>query len=437
MKFAKELEDQAVPEWKTKYLEYKKGKKRLKAVEKAIREFDSKSPPTVTRRPDLHSPFNSLRDAPVKTLLRESPPAANGRSTSSSNAPLTQTRSRSEAPTPRWERAAAEDRAEDATPRARPIQINERSPLYSPETQNGPRMTRYGSIIGSPPHESDSGLDLHPASTLELPMPSIDPEYDRPVSPNGNAGEEILAPAAENTRPFHLSQQTSEVNLPAKWQQPPGASPAELQPTSTLHSRYRGLLHRSMHRSASTPGTQPLRRLFSFAGRPSPSQRQASSSQEIQMQEFEEWKVVESSKRDFHLFLEAELNKIDTFYKERESEAEERLKLLRGQLHTMREWRMVDLQRREHSKNKSNHRHLSAVTAVGQDKVGESSKFMLKHGTPFMGAQDPAAERGSVARQDYDRKFVPPPIKYQEAKRRLKLAMQEIYRSLELLSTLR
>jgi SPX domain protein involved in polyphosphate accumulation len=40
MKFAKELEENLVAEWKEKYLDYKGGKKKLKAVSRAVRNAD-------------------------------------------------------------------------------------------------------------------------------------------------------------------------------------------------------------------------------------------------------------------------------------------------------------------------------------------------------------------------------------------------------------
>ena len=38
MKFAKELDEGHVPEWRYKYIDYKQGKKKIKAVSRALRE---------------------------------------------------------------------------------------------------------------------------------------------------------------------------------------------------------------------------------------------------------------------------------------------------------------------------------------------------------------------------------------------------------------
>lgn len=66
MKFNKELDENAVPEWKEKYLDYKQGKKKLKAVGRAIKSVD-KSP---FKNASRQSPFgSSLRDAPVQNLF--------------------------------------------------------------------------------------------------------------------------------------------------------------------------------------------------------------------------------------------------------------------------------------------------------------------------------------------------------------------------------
>ncbi|KAJ2971311.1 hypothetical protein NQ176_g7754 [Zarea fungicola] len=44
MKFAKELERDAVPEWRVKYLDYKAGKKYVKAVARAVNRANGNTP---------------------------------------------------------------------------------------------------------------------------------------------------------------------------------------------------------------------------------------------------------------------------------------------------------------------------------------------------------------------------------------------------------
>lgn len=424
MKFAKELEEQAVPEWKTRYLDYKKGKKKLKAVARAVRELDSKSLGP-SRAPTFTSPFSSLRDAPVKSLLRRSPLVPNGRSAATNNAPLSQTRSRSETQVPQRPVPAAEGDVGDATPRAGGVRFNERSPLRSPEHNAAPRMTRYGSIIGSPPQQGDSDVDLRPASTLELPMPIMDPEYDRPLSPGSEPG-----PASEPLRQDMSTQPQVDLHPTKRPQQTPSESPKHTKQRTAHQSRYTSLLRRSLQRSASTSGEQSLvTRVFSFSGRESPGQAQ-NQSHEIALEEYRE---LDMKRNAFFLFLDEELSKIGVFYKEMEDEVTERLKLLRSQLHTMRYWRLQDIQHQSANHHNTNHRHLSTIANVGQDKIGKTSRSMAQLGSPSLIADNGQVERGNVAAQDYQRSHAP--IKYQSAKGKLKRAMQELYRALELLKS--
>jgi SPX domain protein involved in polyphosphate accumulation len=58
---------------------------------------------------------------------------------------------------------------------------------------------------------------------------------------------------------------------------------------------------------------------------------------------------------------------------------------------------------------------------------------MAQLGSPSITPDNAQIERRNVAAQDYQRTNAP--IKYQSAKRKLKLAMQELYRALELLKS--
>ena len=284
-------------------------------------------------------------------------------------------------------------------------------------------MTRYGSMIGSPPQQAQRDDDLRPASTLELPMPSIDPDYDRPISPTNEvppSEPHVEPPPQPEVHPESLQSVRESA----------AESPRSTKPRVAFRSRYADLLRRSLQRSTSTPGAPPLgARLFSFAGRDSPGQAQSQSqSQEIPLEDYRE---VDLKRGDFFLFLDGELAKVGLFYKEEEDKAAERLKLLRGQLHTMRYWRLQDIQNESANHHNTGHRHLSTITNVGQDKIGKTSHSMAQLGSPSIPADNAQIERSSVAGQDYQRT----PIKYQSARRKLKDAFQELYRALELLKS--
>lgn len=118
MKFAKELEENLVAEWKEKYLDYKGGKKKLKAVARAVRNADK--PP---RSNTIAPASGSFRDGPVQAFLKRSlthdtsADAQHGLSTTESG------NHASNSQTPRG--------TDLAPPRSsQPQPINERSPLY-------------------------------------------------------------------------------------------------------------------------------------------------------------------------------------------------------------------------------------------------------------------------------------------------------------------
>jgi xenotropic and polytropic retrovirus receptor 1 len=255
MKFAKELDDNAIPEWRDKYLDYKAGKKKLKAVVKAIR--DTNAPSSNTNGLSTgKSPFASLRDGPIHAFLRRDQQA---------NAP--QGRSRSEAPSPQI--------SPDRTPKAKPIPIGERAPLRQggPDQENGPRLTRYGSIIGSPPDENEEApiRRVPTAPSLELPAPAVeqaeaaqrhggaeDTDYDRPVSPGGAD----QAPKPPSTQLNHRGN-AYEVSKPKDIL--PGLEPTFTN-SSRLSQRYHSLF--TPQRANSTPDSRPFVRRMFFVGAP-------------------------------------------------------------------------------------------------------------------------------------------------------------------------
>lgn len=447
MKFAKELDEAAVPEWKSKYLDYKKGKKKLKAVQRAIRAVETKSS---TRLADRNSPFTSLRDAPVRNLLRKSPAPFNGNS-QSSNAPLRLVRSRSEAVSHPGSLAPdGEEVAGGATPRAIPARVNERSPL---RVNREARMTRYGSIIGSPPRAGEESASthhtLHPASTLDLPMPSLDPEvpkdaqsrdlaqemaddpdYDRPVSPtNRMPPPPAVATTMDGTIDGTAPQLQHVISGNSKGAENlPTHGPTRSRPSAALPSRLKNLLARQPQRSASMSDVRPLAtRLFSIPNLR--SIRDDPSGQDIPL---EEHRDLDFKKAEFFLFLDKELVKIEDFYKEKEDESTDRLDVLRSQLHMLRDQRVEEVKIKETQKA-NGHRHVSTVANVGQGRIGKTSRYMASLATPILPSLDVDEEHRSTAQQDYVRREYH--VTYRAAKRKLKYACQELYRGLELLKS--
>lgn len=437
MKFAKELDENAVPEWKEKYIDYKGAKKKLKNVERAYRNAD-KSPGSV-----LPAPFaSSLRDAPVFSFLNRK--LSNAEPPVTTNPPLRLTRSRSEASS-----AVRDETASRSSPR--PIPVNERSPLRTKEEVTGPGgqpMRRYGSIIGTPPEDGLTTVSTRqdPVSLLELPLAALDPEqpkhvqkrdiandpdYDRPVSPGSPAGP---SPMQSNT-----ATQTS-------------TEPLKDRPPSALSApKLRRLFHQK--RTNSMPGdTRPfMRRMFPAAG----TQANKNDQDDIALEAYRE---IDFRQEEFFQYLDKQLGKVDKFYSSKEEEATQRLKALREQLHVLRDqrWEEIvaqEMHQREAARKAQKHEQQeadrrpsrawmapvdNAVTHIDNawdrmrgSYVGPTSRKMEELASPVI----PSRINRPPDRQDYVRRPHSGDVPYRSAKRRLKTALAEFYRSLELLKS--
>lgn len=464
MKFAKQLDENAVPEWREKYLDYKQAKKKLKAAARAIRHVE-RSPLKSNQGP---SPFvASLREAPVYSFLT-------GRGRGPNNAqgqPLAATRSRSELPSPTWRRQDELERGSGAV--STPIPVNERSPLRQDRKEaakDQPRLTRYGSIIGSPGNSPSPPVKhLRPqktqASLLELPDPALnperskdgqqlrvpdpDPEYDRPVSP-GSPDPPHLPPEAPQPPPTQVTNTGNAYQVGKTSSKPDQPSP---------RPKYQSLWE--PRRTNSSPlDTRPtfLRRVMSLAGGTPPAAGSGPNS-DVELAAYRE---VDFRRAEFFFFLERELHKIEDFYNSKEDEASQRIKVLRDQLHIMRKQRVEELEAAEYQKRKQqfsngdfrpetndtnqqdsewhfqedDHHHRWTGSVVSQmenalDKVrtghvGKTSKAMRDLGTPSF--------RLDPDNRDYTRK-PQATVSYRTAKRKLKAAFIEYYRGLDLLKS--
>jgi hypothetical protein len=184
----------------------------------------------------------------------------------------------------------------------------------------------------------------------------------------------------------------------------------------------------------------------------------------------EAYRELDIRQADFFQFLDAELEKIEKFYKQKEDEATSRLNVLREQLHIMRDRRLDELIARQAARIKAkekkksaamdglmnaqhsnsseedtpkqstngkflNHALLSpldtALEAVKLGKSGKTTKAMTDLATPTALAPQMMPD----ARRDFERRPDLPDVPYQTARRKLKVALQEYYRGLELLKS--
>jgi len=335
------------------------------------------------------------------------------------------------------------------------LTIGEHSPLRRPDGNDGRQsgashVTRYGSIIGTPPDDDKPApiTQLSTASSgkggppsLKLPGPALSPEERPRIS--------IETPAGDVSR--HKDRELSTVpSIPEESAYEAGRM---IPPTSKvgLVTRHLSIFRpKPIEPRAGADGPNRLRskRYMSFAGT-------GTSPSRVADMPLEAYREVDLRQADFFNFLDGELNKIESFYKQKEDEATERLKVLRDQLHIMRDRRIEELMQarkktgpngvpldppigshEEDPKRKSGFFDMGwlraidkALEAVKTGRFGSKSKAMETMTTPNH------LESIENWNRDYVRRLTVTHIPYRAAKRKLKLAIQEYYRGLELLKS--
>ncbi|KAI0122920.1 EXS family-domain-containing protein [Xylariales sp. AK1849] len=302
------------------------------------------------------------------------------------------------------------------------------------------------------------------ATAQEVPRTEPTPIPTRPESQSltkspggsGNYGSFVpTPPPMPSPLAITASRQTFELPGPAI-RVPSNTSEHRSRPTENLN---RSLSRLVMRRSVSMlpavsggegssplprpgPPTGPvpgrLRRLFSTN---TPSTRRESYQLDDGLQAL----TIRQRENDFFDFLDGELDKVETFYKQKEEQSGQRLVVLREQLHEMRNRRAEELAeaRRRKEGEDDNTDGSNGKSNVREDshgwiepikskifKPGPNSKALLKMPrTPVFSGKSGDGGRDYV-RRPYDHE-----VSYRTAKRKLKLALQEFYRGLELLKS--
>ncbi|KAL6722347.1 Xenotropic and polytropic retrovirus receptor 1 [Lecanora helva] len=461
MKFAKELDQDLVPEWRAKYFDYKTGKKKVKAVARALKDVNQ-----TPKTPGRQLPSNLLNNtfqSPIRnhvslhTSSAQSTPEhrVSGLTSYGSAKPTLQggRSSRFDLPSPGDSSAIGSSvQDEGSSPRAIPGQgstmetLNESDSLWDSAS-----VTNYGSFIASPP----SRIPPMGPPSLELPDPALSPNEEQFPRHNRAWRHSRFNPNPHTTPP------TNKPNPKLGDAYEVGKTHTPLM-SSQLLPKHRNLFR--PRRTISTPGggsapARPsrLRRIFSTAGLESPQ------SGDVPLEAYKEYDVRQA---DYFTFLDKELDKIETFYKMKEAQAGERLQLLRQQLHEMRDRRLEELRaeriareraRAEHARIESSdgpherdgghNRSVSSglrwmqpiESAIGSRKtrIGKVTKSLQQWGSPMgpQGQQSSGVNRPESWRDFSRRPTYPDDVPYRSAKRKLKLALQEFYRGLELLKS--
>lgn len=336
-----------------------------------------------------------------------------------------------------------------------------RTPEEAPLTQGGQGRnglgTSYGSIVGSSPNGKDASSERGgPPPSLQLPGAALDPENASPT----------IGPAAASLRKYKT------VKLPS----PNNDNAFEVGKTKTPHkkhvslpARYRSIFSPKRMNSMPGPGSalEPHPRPFIKRVMSLGNQAPEPSPGDVPLEAYRE---LDFRQAEFFQFLDQELEKVEQFYKEKENESNHRLNILRDQLHIMRDRRLDELIKRQTAKLKhkaAKKRNApgtqadgqayspndesaqeyklqghqisntwlnpidAALEAVSAGKYGNSTKAMTALATPSV--LKPMIH--SDDRRDFARRPELPDVPYQSAKRKLKVALQEYYRGLELLKS--
>ncbi|KAG5953861.1 hypothetical protein E4U53_001309 [Claviceps sorghi] len=390
MKFAKQLERDAVPEWRIKYLNYKAGKKYVKAVSRAINRtpkgFSNRTPSFF--RASQNDKTLVLPYSTTSPLPTSGPKRSNGAS----------------------------------VPRSDPIAVvgktNEDEAL-----NNDGNDLQYGSFVPTPPVYSSPLKDHLDNKNQHFALP--DPAIKAPDSP------QLARPTPTETthreRPgtsSHTRPSTATVPVATSHDEPRRPSAPCRKPTIG---------------PAATETSSHLRRILSQTHAHAPMKRDLSRTDSV----VSDFDLVREREREFHEFMDSELDKVESFYKLKEDQAGERLSLLRQQLHEMRNRRIhemshrqdVDLDGGQCTDGDNSRDGMNGWVQPIKAKIfppGPNSKaFQNMPTTPHL----PAMASANDAARDYSRRRQKEDVSYRTAKRKLKMALQEFYRGLELLKS--
>jgi xenotropic and polytropic retrovirus receptor 1 len=393
-------------EWRIKYLNYKAGKKYVKAVQRAISRAQA-TPSSISRRGEPQLQRASSYFNAVSPFLARSGGNTSLAKTAEEVDPLRSS------PAPIGHGGSGKVGPAKPIPTKR---ADEREALKIPGTSS-----RYGSFVKTPPARTPP-IASGSRRPFELPAPAMR------IPSN---------PSEPGTHPTSASKPSMARLTAQRSASMAGAIPGMSRGDSSGESALQRPVQAQRSGSGFTPSVHAFRRLFSTA---SPLSRGDQAKLDIGMQNFD---VVREKERDFFHFLDSELIKIEAFYKLKEEQAGQRLTLLREQLHEMRNQRTQELQNARRRKEQedpnggtsSDDHHkgrLKWIEPVKSKifKPGPNSKALQKMTrTPVFGAKN------GDAKKDYIRKPQDHDVPYRTAKRKLKLALQEFYRGLELLKS--
>ncbi|CAL3973315.1 unnamed protein product [Diplocarpon coronariae] len=411
MKFAKELEQDLVPEWRMKYLDYTLGKKQVRALSRAQSRMNSSSrtPAPATPAPRKHSLYGAT--SPITS--RDDLLYANRRLDDSTDEP-------------------------PAVRRSSPLAAAARADPPPPTTTAARAAETGESAVGPPP-------PARPTATFELPGPA-------PARPP--LGDGTRSPRKIPDRP--APGRVAPVSIPDN------AHQFRRTMTSPIRTTFES------HREQVPPhvSARPfVRRMFSM--RRTPTELSTTHRADADAVAIDQ---VKTRQRLFLAFLDRELDKVEAFYRSKEDETGQRLRVLREQLHEMRNRRVDEVARAQRAKKLRRPEGGGVPDSPGRKPSGDPVKeedddddddycptsadrltawldplgraygnAKAKITGPGGGTNTEAMQKMAAAAPD-SRDWVRRPrygneVPYRTAKRKLKLALQEHYRGMELLKS--
>ena len=328
-----------------------------------------------------------------------------------------------------------------------PIPKSKRSPKPLSDPQ------QYGSFVPTPPAKTKS-------LPFELPDPALTPESPAQAEAATISGRDF-SPAADN-RP--LAGRSASMSVPQ--------SAYEIGFTATP-PQHRSTFASIRNRLPQNQNLRPfVRRMFSVG---TPLSQPDSRRLDMDMVVIDQ---VKQRQREFFAWMDQQLDKVESFYKEKEDQAGARLTVLREQLHEMRNRRIEEVAEAQRAKalRKDDERaifdfhgaHYNGQSKKDDDQRRPTSRDHLhawfdplervvggakaKVVGPRPGANSKALQnmksspelpsrfQAENQRADDGRDYVRRPhhdneVPYRTAKRKLKLALQEFYRGMELLKS--
>lgn len=464
MKFAKELEDDLVPEWRAKYINYKLGKQKIKAISRSLRNVNKT--PRLAGRPPLsytnsaasipytHYDFNARSDRRAKYGQTQPPPGGVDGNAGLEPTPGHQERNLRRMSTTMFSRSPPiqdpVDKPESSSygEEESPESEGELTPLNR-DRSGGPieetAPVSYGSF--SPPSQ-DTSRTVQPGQMprLSLPDPALDPGRERAQSPD-------LAPLQDQQSASQRPERVVRLQEAEKKSETQNGHAPTLMKQRALRK-----VGRQKDQTDATPsnklGTRDKwRKVFKAKQINSP---------EVSSFRQNAYNELDARQDDFFSFLDKELDKVEKFYKQKEDEAQDRLNVLRAQLHEHRDQRAREMKAHpqdqphlatgEGTANQTRAespfpnmpgKALDKATQNGhrfhqvfshEAKIGKTSRAMNNLASPRLSPQTKA----NNGKKDYTRKQPTPRnehVPHKFAKRRLKLALQEFYRGMELLKS--